>query len=54
MTHSTTYTVRPLGCTSWEDGLQTIDDARRSREEAKSAGLRQVIIVEDDSGAIVE
>ncbi len=47
------YTVRPLGCCSWSTE-RTLTAARRSARQARSAGLRAVVIVDERSGAVVE
>lgn len=51
---SITYTVRPLGCTAWEEGIKTLARARASAARARSAGLAQVVVVDDETGQIVE
>lgn len=54
MTDTTqTYTVRPLGCTAWEDGITSLEAAQQSRREAVDAGLYRVVIVDDLTGEIV-
>ena len=52
-TMATTYTVRPLGCTSWQDGIETIDEALASARDAREQGLHSVVIVDDVTGEIV-
>lgn len=51
-TDTTTYTVRPRGCASWEDQIPTFRAAQRSRNEALDRGLSDVCIVRDRDGAI--
>jgi len=51
--NTTTFTVRPLGCTSWEEGLTSLEAAEASRVEAAQRGL-DCVIVNDTTGETVE
>lgn len=48
------YTVREPGCSYWQNGLRTLGQAIRSKDQAERAGLQRAIIVaETDDGPIV-
>jgi hypothetical protein len=47
------YTVRPLGCAAWGTA-DTLRGARRLADEARDAGLRNVVIVDDVADEVVE
>jgi len=49
-----TYTVRPLGGTAWEERIVSLDAAHESAREARDRGLRNVVIVDDATGAVVD
>ena len=49
-----TFTVRPLGGTAWSTGVESLQLARQHASGARGAGLRQVVIVRDSDGAVVE
>ena len=48
-----TYTVRQLGSTSWVAGV-LLADAIKAAVEARDRGLSRVVIVDDDTGEIVD
>lgn len=49
-----TYTVRPLGSTSWAAGITDIKAAFEAKRAAEAAGLRNVAVIDDMTGEIVE
>jgi hypothetical protein len=48
-----TYTVRPKGLTSWADGIKTLREARRLRQEAIDRGLSQPVYIIASDGSDV-
>ena len=48
-----TYTVRPLGACAWVESV-TIDEARSEARAANDHGLRNVVIVRDIDGVMID
>jgi len=48
-----TYTVRPLGACAWVESV-TIDEARSEAREANDRGLRNVVIIRDIDGVVID
>lgn len=46
-TKTTTYTVRPLGCCAWEEGLRSLYAAAWSLQAAHDRGLGGVRVIRD-------
>jgi hypothetical protein len=44
------YTVRPLGGTAWQDNIRTKAEAVEAWRVACDRGLRNVVIIDEDSG----
>ena len=44
----TTYTVRPAGHVAWQQGITTIEEAERARNEAIRLGLTQPVYIIDE------